>query len=496
MVIHWKAVLGTLGILLLFLSGALLIPMAVSLLYGESEWWSFGVTALIAAGLGGGARLLTGAASEQLDIREGFAVVALSWFVLSLVGALPFVLSGVLTSYSNAFFETMSGFTTTGATILGGTDTPQIEELPYAFLFWRSFSHWLGGMGIIVLTLAIMPVLGIGGMQLYKAEVPGLTADKLTPRIAETAKRLWLIYVGFTMLQTVLLLPAMNLFDAVNHAFATMATGGFSTKNASVGYYQSAYVEWVIIIFMTLAGINFALHFRMLGGQFRAVWKDLELKGYLGLCALSSVVLGLVLWTRWGGGEHGFLTYDSFGEALRQGAFQAVAIITTTGFGTADYELWPFAAMSILFVLFISGGMAGSTGGGIKIVRHILLLKNAYSEIKQLIHPNAVIPLRLNGQVVSADIMRNVLSFFFLYFALVGLGTLVMSFMNLDVWSAFSVTLSSIGNVGPAFGNYGPTETYAPIPAAGKWFLSFLMMAGRLELFTVLILFSPAFWQR
>ena len=494
MVLNWKAVLEILGVLLLFLGGALVLPMGVSFIYGEAEWWSFAVTIVLSLVLGFSMRFMSGSSNQKLDIREGFAVVALSWFVLSLMGALPFVISGVLSSYSNAFFETMSGFTTTGATILGGEDTPQIEALPHSFLFWRSLTHWLGGMGIIVLTLAIMPALGIGGVQLYKAEVPGLTADKLTPRIGQTAKRLWLIYVGFTVVQIILLWPAIGFFDAINHAFATMATGGFSTKNGSVGQYGSAYVEWVIIIFMTLAGINFALHFRMLIGQFKAVWKDVEIKVYLSIIVVSSALMVYAIWSP--NETSDFLTYDRLGEAIRQAAFQSVAIITTTGFGTDDYELWPYLAMCVIFLLFLSGGMAGSTGGGVKVIRHILLFKNAHTEIKKLIHPNAVIPIRMNGQVVSQDIIRNVLSFFFLYLALIGLGTLIMTLMELDVWSAFTVTISSVGNVGPAFGDFGPTETYAPIPAAGKWVLSILMMAGRLELFTVLILFSPAFWRR
>ena len=494
MVLNWKAVLGTLGVLVLFLAGTLMLPMLVSILYKDSIWWSFVVTILVAVGVGAGLRYLGKSTTRQLEIREGFAVVALSWLVLSLIGALPFVVSGVLSSYTNAFFETMSGFTTTGATILGGTDTPQIEELPHSLLFWRSLTHWLGGMGIIVLTLAIMPVLGIGGVQLFKAEVPGLKTDKLTPRIGETAKRLWLIYVGFTVVQVGLLWPAIGFFDAINHAFATMATGGFSTKNGSVGQFESVYVEWVVIVFMVVAGINFALHFRILAGQFKPVWKDAELKVYLAIILVSSLLLATVLWAP--GGESTFLKYESVEVAIRKAAFQAVAIMTTTGFGTADYELWPFFAMSVLFLLFFSGGMAGSTGGGIKVVRHILLFKNVNTEIKKLVHPNAVIPVRLNRQSVSQDIIRNVLSFFFVYFTLIGLGTLIMTLMNLDVWSAFTVTISSIGNVGPAFGDFGPTETYAPIPAAGKWVLSLLMMAGRLELFTVLILFFPAFWRR
>ncbi|MDX1739783.1 MAG: potassium transporter TrkG, partial [Rhodothermales bacterium] len=395
MVVNIKIVASTLGALVFFLGLALLLPVVVALLYGESAWWSFLVTAVVATG--GGAALWRGLRTdEELRVREGFAIVALAWFVLSVIGALPFVLSGVLDSYTDAFFETMSGFTTTGATILGGTGTPSIEELPNAFLFWRSLAHWLGGMGIIVLTLAILPLLGVGGMQLYKAEVPGPSADKLTPRVRETAKRLWMIYVGITVIEVLLLLPEMSLFDSVNHAFATMATGGFSTENGSVGQYESAYIEWVIIIFMFLAGVNFALHYRMLRGQAVTVFRDTEFRVYTGIVVVAALAISVATWQPALSifsfdvpDDAVFAGYQSFAESLRYGAFQATAIITTTGFGTADYELWPPVALTILFVLFFVGGMAGSTGGGVKVIRQIVLFKNSFREIKQLIHPSA-----------------------------------------------------------------------------------------------------------
>ena len=492
MILNLKAVFGTLGILIFFLGIALLFPMLVGLLYKESAWQSFAITAVLAIGIGGISWKQVGEASKDLRIREGFAIVAFAWWVLSLVGALPFVFSGVLDSYTDAFFETMSGFTTTGATILGGASTPAIEELPYSFLFWRSLTHWLGGMGIIVLTIAILPVLGVGGMQLFKAEAPGPSADKLTPRIQETAKRLWMIYVGLSVIQIVLLLPAMGAFDAINHAFATMATGGFSTKNGSVGQYDSAYIDWVITVFMVLAGVNFTLHFRLLRGQVGTVWKDTEFKVYLAVMGIATLLTTFSLWQQ--GAANG--GYESFAEAVRYGAFQAAAILTTTGFGTADYELWPALAVSVLFLLFFMGGMAGSTAGGVKVIRHVLLFKNSFKEIKQLIHPNAVVHVRLNERVVAQEIMRNVLSFFVLYIFLIGAGTLIMGMLGLDLMSAFGVTISSVGNVGPAFGEFGPTENYASISAAGKWVLALLMMAGRLEIFTVLILFSSSFWKR
>ncbi len=502
MVVHLKVVASTLGALLFFLGVALLAPVVVAVIYGESVWSSFLITAVLSMVVGVGLWKGLRRESEDLRVREGFAIVALAWLVLSLLGALPFVLSGVLSSYTDAFFETMSGFTTTGATILGGAQTPAIEDIPNALLFWRSLTHWLGGMGIIVLTLAILPILGVGGMQLYKAEVPGPSADKLTPRVRETAKRLWYIYVGITLVEVVLLLPEMSLFDAVNHAFATMATGGFSTENGSVGQYDSAYIDWVITVFMFLAGMNFALHYRLIRGQAITALRDTEFKVYLGIVLLATLLITLATWST----TDDFLPtdeltqrfegYATFGEALRYGAFQAVSIITTTGFGTADYEVWPAVSVGIIFILFFVGGMAGSTGGGVKVIRQILLFKNSFREIKQLIHPSAVIPIRINGKVVSRDILSNVLSFIVLYFGLIFIGTFILGLLGVDVLSAFGASMSSVGNIGPAFGTFGPTENYAHLPALGKWVLSIMMMAGRLEIFTVLILFVPAFWRR
>lgn len=502
MIVNLRAVAGTLGALLAALGLALLAPMGVALLYGEAAWWAFGVTALGALGAGGAAwATMRPKDEDDIRLREGFAIVTLAWLLLSLVGAVPLVLGGVV-GYTDAFFETMSGFTTTGATILGGAGTPAIEAVPNAFLFWRSLTHWLGGMGVVVLTLAILPILGIGGMQLFRAEVPGPSADKLTPRVRETAKRLWAIYVGLTLVEVILLLPAMSLFEAVNHAFATMATGGFSTENGSVGQYGSAYVEWVVTAFMVLAGMNFALHYAMLHGNLRAPWRSQEFRTYAGLIVAATAVIALALWLPTGGllpanlGGPEAAHIASGHDALRTAAFQAVAIITTTGFGTADYEGWPALAVSVLFVLFFVGGMAGSTGGGVKVVRQLLLVKNSFREVKQLLHPQAILPVRLDHRVVPPDVMRNVLSFIVLYFGLVFFGTVVMGLLGLDLLSAFGAAASCVGNIGPAFGSFGPTENYAHVPLLGKWVLALLMMAGRLEIFTVLVLFAPGFWRR
>lgn len=505
MVLNLKAVISTLGALLVFLGVALLAPMVVALIYGEPSWWSFGVTALISGAFGSISWYFLGGDQrpQDLRIREGFAIVALAWFVLSLIGGLPFLLGGVLDSYSDAFFETMSGFTTTGATILGGEATPAIEAIPKGFLFWRSLTHWLGGMGIIVLTLAILPILGVGGMQLFKAEVPGPSADKLTPRVRETAQRLWYIYVGFTLVEVLLLLPAMDLFEAINHAFATMATGGFSTRNGSIADFDSAYVDGVICLFMFLAGINFALHFRLLRGKTITVFKDTEFRVYVGIIAVATLLITLGTWKpfaqmipEFGEMPVVFEGYASFMEALRYGAFQALAIITTTGFATADYEVWSSLAIIVVFLLFFVGGMAGSTSGGVKVVRHVLVFKNSYKELRQLMHPQAVMPIRLNDRVVSQDIMRNVLSFIVFYIAAIVFGMTAMAFLGLDLPSALGAAISSVGNVGPGFGSLGPAENYAHIPAMGKWVLALLMMAGRLEIFTVIILFMPTFWKR
>jgi trk system potassium uptake protein len=492
------SVVGVLGALMFFLGIALLAPAVVAWMYDEAGTGSFALPGLLSM-LVGGAFWFFLRPKEDLRAREGFAIVALTWLILSLVGALPFVLSGVLSSYTDAFFETMSGLTTTGATILGGATTPAIEDLPRAFLFWRSLSQWLGGMGIIVLTLAVLPLLGVGGMQLFKAEVSGPTIDKLTPRVTETARRLWVIYIGFTAIQTLLLMPVMGLFEAVNHAFTTMATGGYSTRNGSIADFQSAYVEWVIVVFMFLAGVSFALHFRLFRSEGLTVFRNSELRLYAGIVVIGTTLAFLNLFFGTVGlqaGHESLARLDGFSDAFRAAAFQVVSIVTTTGFGTSDYSVWPPLAMGVIFALFFVGGMAGSTGGGIKVIRLLLLFKNASRSFNQLIHPRAVIPLRFDGKVVSADVWATVTAFFTLYLGMILLGTLVLAVLGMDLVSAFSASFSSAGNVGPAFGTVGPVDNYAHVHPLGKWLLALMMMVGRLEVFTVLILFVPAFWRK
>lgn len=488
-----STVFGILGAFIFFLGFALLMPMIIALVYEEEVWHTFLYSASIAFGVGGILYFLF-PPDKELRIREGFLIVSLTWLFLSLVGGLPFLISGILPSYTDAVFETMSGLSTTGATILGGTTSwgftnPEIESLPQSMLFWRSLAHWLGGMGIIVLSIAILPLLGVGGMQLFQAESPGPTTDKLTPRVQETAKLLWGVYVAFTGVEFLLLWahPSMDWFEAINHAFATLATGGFSTKNASIAAFDSAYIDVVITLFMFLAGINFAMHFRLIKGNTQSFFNNREIRFYTLVTAISIVAISGSLW---------LLNEYDFGSALRSGAFQAVAIITTTGFGTDDYELWHSFGAFFLFLLFFAGGSAGSTGGGIKMIRWMIIIRNSFREIKQIVHPKAVLPIRIGDKTIDRNIQRTVLSFFVLYLIVFGIGALIMAMMGYDMESAIGASIACLGNIGPGWGEFGPTDNYAQIPIIGKWVLIILMMIGRLEIFTVLIIFSPTFWKQ
>ena len=481
-----------LGGLIFCLGLFLLLPTIIALIYQESSWSAFLWTAIGSMVIGGILFVLFQSIYE-LRMREAFLIVTLTWFVGSLIGAFPFILSGTLESFTDAVFESMSGFSTTGATIFGGVTSdgiqnPAIEELDKSILFWRSLTHWLGGMGIIVLTLALLPLLGIGGMQLFEAEYSGSTSDKLTPRIQQTAFLLWTVYMGMTIVQFLLLWihPSMDWFEAINHAFSTMATGGFSTKNISVGAFNSVYIDTIITIFMFMAGINFAMHFRLFSGQTQSFFENREIRFYSLMTALFIIAVTGSLWI--------FDQY-SFAEALQYGSFQVVSIITTTGFGTDDYALWmPFSGF-LLFILFFTGGCAGSTGGGIKMIRLMIIAKNMAREFKQIIHPQAVIPVRIGNRVIEASILKTILSFFVTYFLIFIFGALIMSFMGYDFQSAMGVSIANLGNIGPAWGEFGPLADYAKVPYAGKWVLLILMMIGRLELFTVLVLFTPWFWK-
>lgn len=474
-----RLTLRLLGGLLVFLAAALALPLPFAFLDGTALAF---LVSMAAAGGAGMILLLAFPAEGEIGVREGFGIVTLAWLSFSLFGALPYLASGSIPGTVDAVFEAMSGFTTTGATVI--TD---LEPIPDAILFWRALTHWLGGMGIIVLSLAILPLLGVGGMQLFKAEVPGPTADRLAPRIQDTAKALWGVYVLLTGVQAGLLLfGGMDLHEALCHAFATMATGGFSTENASIGAW-GPYVHWVVTVFMFLAGVNFAFHHAALFRRRPGVYlRSQELRlftflflGFTALCAAWNVAAGTGL-----------------EPAVREAAFTVASILSTTGFATADYELWPALPQALVLALMLVGGCAGSTGGGVKVVRVLLVLKHAWLQVVRLIHPRQVKLLKLDEQVVPVEITRSVLAFVVLFSALFVVGSLAMAACGLDLVTAAASTLACLGNIGPAVGGVGPTDNYAFIPVAGKLVLCLLMLLGRLEIYTVLVLALPSFWRR
>lgn len=479
---NYKIIFRVLGFLLFVEGIAMILAFIISLIYSEYDQAAFLISAGINITLGGLIVYLTRKVNKDIGRKEGYIIVSSVWIVFSFFGSLPYVISGAIPNFTNAFFETMSGFTTTGSSILA-----DIESLPHGILFWRSITQWLGGMGIIVLSLAILPVFGIGGMQLYTAEVPGPTPDKISPRIRQTAKTLWVIYLGFTVTEMLLLwVGGMSVFDAVCHSFTTMATGGFSTKQASIAHWSSPFIHYVIVVFMFFAGTNFTLSYLAIQGKFKRVFKDEELKyyGFFILVFTAIVFTGLLITSQLG-------VEKSFRDAL----FQVVSIITTTGYATADYLTWAPILTIIIFVLFFFGGSAGSTGGGMKIMRIVLLLKNSYYELRRMVHPHAIIPVKFNNHSVDAKIVTNVLAFFMFYFAIFGASTVIFTLIEPDMESAMGAVATSLGNIGPGIGNVGPADNFLHIKPLGKWFLSFLMLLGRLELFTVLVLFSPSFWK-
>lgn len=481
---HIRRVFLLIGLLVLFLGLSMSLPLLVSLIYQDSSTRPLLLSIGICCGLGLSIFLLSrGEEVTHLSHRDGVAIVTLGWLAAGLAGAFPFLLSGALDSFTDAYFESLSGFTTTGATILS-----DIERLPPGILMWRSVTQWLGGMGIIVLSIAILPFLGIGGMQLYKAEIPSPVVDKLKPRISDTAKTLWRVYILITVLQIALLLAGgMSAFDAVCHSFCTMPTGGFSPKNASVAHYNSPYFDTVFVVFMLLAGINFSLHYRFLRGDASIFAKDPECR--LFLCFVG-VVIVLVTVDVYGS------VYASLGSSFRYAAFQVSSIITTTGFVTADYDQWPSFSRNLLLLCMFLGAMAGSTGGGMKTMRIMLLAKHAYQEIFRIIHPHAVTTVKLGGKTVPSDILSSIWGFLFLYLGIFVVSTMLMAALGLDVISACSSVAACIFNVGPGLGLVGPAQNYLHVPFLGKWVLIFCMLLGRLEIYTVIVLLMPEYWRK
>ncbi len=471
-----------LGLLLVFLGVSMLLPIAFAIRHGGGDLAGFIWSALITSGCGILAWRSTSIVTAFRP-REVFAVVSLGWVSFSLLGCLPFIFTGHAGSFTDAFFETMSGFTTTGATIL--TD---VEALPHGLLLWRSFTQWIGGMGIIVLSLAILPYLGVGGMQLFKAEVPGPIYDKLTPRVTETAKLLWGVYVIFSALQVVLLmLGGMSLFESLCHTFSTMPTGGFSTYNASIGAFESPFIQYVIIFFMLSAGLSFSLHYRLLRGSARPYWESREVRLFFALGAGGAILLGFDV----------FLNHVHLPEpAFRQSLFQSVSILTTTGFATADYGQWSLTSQFLLFCFMFIGGCAGSTAGGMKVIRLFILIQFVRVEFKRLIHPSGVIPVRVGSMVIPRDVAQNVVGFFVLLVMLFVAGVIFLTITGIDLLTSFGAVAACIGNIGPGLGSVGPADNYAHLPSAAKWMLAFFMLLGRLEVFTVLVLFAPSYWRK
>ncbi len=481
---NWRIIAYVDGIVLIIIGIFMIIPLLISLLYWGGDQYAFLLTCILTLGAGF-ALVLPNRKRKKEDLRhrDGFFAVTSSWLLVSLFGALPYLIEGTFGSFTDAFFEAMAGFTTTGASVLN-----DIESQHHGILFWRSLTQWLGGMGIVLFSLAVLPMLGAGGMQLFKAEVPEITVDKLRPRIVDTAKSLWYIYTGLTTICALLyMLGGMSLFDAVNHAFTTLATGGFSTKNASMAFYDSAYIQLVATLFMFLAGVNYTLFFYAFKGKFVKFRDNTEFRFYLSVTLIATFLITVDLWKD---------NYHSLFDSFKHGIFQVVSVMTTTGYATADYEQWsPFARFAIITLMFF-GGMIGSTGGGMKQIRILVMIKQIYREIYQLIHPRAVTFLKVDGKNMTKEILGSIWGFLFLFLIICVLSTLGMTAMGIDIETSFSTVVSAICNVGPALGLAGPAENYALLPQGAKWILIFCMLVGRLEVYTVIILFVPNFWKK
>ncbi len=471
-------------IILSIIGISFVFPIGTALICGEySVIPSFVIPMAIALILGAIA-LFTRNKKNSLSIspRGVFVIVSCAWISISLFGAVPLVLSGCFSSFTNAFFESVSGFSTTGATILS-----EVERLPRSINMWRCEMHWLGGMGVIALTVALLPLLGIGGFQLIKAETTGVDKGKITPKITTTAKTLWLLYFGLTALLALLLrIFGMDTIDAITYGFSTLGTGGFATRNSSIAAYQSLSIDIIITIFMFLAGINFSLYFYVLTGKSSEVKKNTELKTYLILAFIAILCITIALIPH----------YQSIGQSLRYAAFQVATIMTTTGYATADFTLWPSTAQFFIFLLFFTGGCAGSTAGGFKIVRWVILGKQAHNEMLRMLHPHGVFTVRLNGMPGRKDLVFTVAAFTFVYFMFVAITTLAGAVNGLDLFTAFTASLSMVGNVGPAFGALGPSANYSWLPSGLKWWYCFAMIAGRLELYDLIIFFIPDYWKK
>ena len=481
--INFKSIIRIIGILLLLEPVMFLVCSGVSFYYRESDMLDFWKAGGITAGVGLLLAALGKGGERQLTRRDGYVLVSFAWVAFSLFGMLPFYIGRYIPDIANAFFETMSGFSSTGATILD-----DIESLPHGILFWRSMTQWIGGLGIIMFTIAVLPIFGVSGLQVFAAEASGPTHDKVHPRIGITAKWIWSIYAGITaLLVSLLMLGGMDWFDSICHAFATTGTGGFSTKQASVSYYNSPYIEYVISIFMFISGINFTLLLLFVNRKFKKFISNAELKFYFGSVVLFTAVIAIVLY---------YTSPMGMEESFRKSLFQVISLHTSTGFATDDYMQWTPVLWGLLTIIMLMGACAGSTTGGLKCIRMVILTKVSRNEFKHILHPNAILPVRINKQVISPSIVSTVLAFCFIYIAIIVIGTLLMMAMGVGAEESMGCVISSIGNMGPGLGETGPAYSWNALPDAAKWLLSFLMLLGRLELFTVLLLFTPDFWKR
>ena len=482
---NYRLIAYLVAVLLFCIGLSMTAPLGVALYYGDGSAPALLGSLLLTCGAGGGVFFRTrGQEDFYLSHRDGVAIVTLGWLAAGLAATLPYLLSGAIPDFTNAYFESISGLTTTGSSIF-----KDVEVLPQGILFWRAQTQWLGGMGIIVLSIAILPFLGIGGMQLYKAETPSPVVDKLTPRISDTAQALWKIYIVLTIIQIFLLMSGgMDWFDSICHTFATMPTGGFSPKNASVGHYQSVYIDFVIVLFMFVAGMNFSLHYKLVKGNVRQFFRDPEFRSYLFITAAIILVITIDL--------YGAAIYKGIFESCRYAAFQVVSIMTTTGFVTADFEQWPVLSQQLLLLCMFLGSMAGSTGGGIKIMRIVLLIKHCYLEIFRIIHPHATTVVKLGEIPVPQTIMRSIWGFFLLYVGIYIVATVAMAALGLDMISSISAVATCLGNVGPGLGSVGPMDNFSGVPFPGKWLLIFCMLLGRLEIYTIIVMLMPGFWRK
>lgn len=490
-----RLVVKTMGALLVIESVFMAIAMAVSFFYGDPDDGAFLVSTILTLVAGWiGIAIGTGA-SSQVGEREGYVIVALVWVVFSAFGMLPYWLSGQIPSFTDSWFETMSGFSTTGATILD-----DIEVLSHGALFWRSMTQWLGGLGIIVLSLALLPMFGLGGMQLYAAEMNGISYEKLSPRIADTAKSLWITYILLTIAEVGLLwAEGMPIFDSVCHSFTTVSSGGFSTKNMSIAFYASPIIEYTVAFFMLLAGVNFGLIILFFRGKPGRLWHDEETKWYLSAVGVVTAVLTIGLMVQWLMDSFAASSNEFFSHletAFREGLFTTIATMTSTGFGIADYMTWPPFLWVVVFFLMFTGASSGSTSGGMKWVRLMIFVKSGFAEFKRRIHPNAIVPVKLNGKPITQQTTNNVMAFVQFYLMILIVTVLIFCGTGVDFDESIGAAVSALGNIGPSIGQYGPAGTYALFPTTAKWVMTLVMLIGRLEIFTVLLLFTKALWKK